>query len=110
MPKLAPASTGTCHPYGDQWLKHKDDGQRAWLVRPRQGGAELVARWQNEGFVSLAASHLGEVSAGSDLAEVRAAVENGYQHEDYAQRLALGNEYHAFLTRMKDGRSRRHRR
>ena len=91
------------HPYSDQWLKHKDDGQRAWLVRPRQGGAELAVRWQNDGFVSLAASHLGEVPAGSDLAQVRAEVENGYQHEDYAQRLALGNEFHAFLTRMKDG-------
>jgi 5-methylcytosine-specific restriction enzyme B len=32
---------------------------------------------------------------------VRAAVEDGYQHEDYAQRLALVTEYHAFLTRMK---------
>lgn len=88
-------------PYGDQWQKHKDDGQRAWLVRPRQGGGDLVARWQDEGFVSLTAGHLGEVPAGSDLAQVRAAVEDGYQHEDYAQRLALVTEYHAFLTRMK---------
>jgi 5-methylcytosine-specific restriction protein B len=88
-------------PYVDQWWKHKDDGQRAWLVRPRQGGSDLVAYWQNEGFVSLAASHLGPVKAGSNLAEVRAAVEEGYQHEDYAQRLALAYEYHAFLTRMK---------
>ena len=88
-------------PYADQWGKHKDDGQRAWLVRPRRGGSDLVARWQNEGFVSLAASHLGGISAGSGLAEVRAAVESGYQHEDYAQRLALASEYHAFLTRMK---------
>ena len=88
-------------PYADQWGKHKDDGQRAWLVRPRRGGGDLVARWQHEGFVSLTAGHLGEVPAGSDLAQVRAAVEDGYQHEDYAQRLALVTEYHAFLTRMK---------
>ena len=88
-------------PYADQWLKHKDDGQRAWLVRPRRGGSDLVARWQDEGFVSLAASHLGGIPAESGLAEVRAAVESGYQHEDYAQRLALASEYHAFLTRMK---------
>jgi len=90
-------------PYVHQWSKHKDVGQRAWLVRPRQGGAELVARWQDEGFVSLAAGHLGEVAAGSDLAQVRAAVEAGYPHEDYALRLALAHEYHAFLTRMKAG-------
>jgi 5-methylcytosine-specific restriction enzyme B len=88
-------------PYGDQWQKHKDDGQRAWLVRPRQGGGDLVARWQDEGFVSLTAGHLGEVPPGADLAQVRAAVEDGYQHEDYAQRLALVTEYHAFLARMK---------
>ena len=88
-------------PYIHQWSKHKDLGQRAWLVRPRQGGSELVERWWVEGFVSLDARHLGEVTPGSDLPEVRAAVEAGYEHEDYAQRLALAHEYHAFLTRMK---------
>ena len=39
--------------------------------------------------------------AGSDRSAVRAAVESGYQHEDYAQRLALVTEYYAFLTGMK---------
>jgi 5-methylcytosine-specific restriction protein B len=88
-------------PYVHQWSKPKDVGQRAWLVRSRQGGAELVAGWQEKGPVSLAAVHLGGIPVGSDLAQVRAAVETGYEHEDYAQCLALAHEYHAFLTRMK---------
>jgi 5-methylcytosine-specific restriction protein B len=90
-------------PYVHKWRPDGTVGQRAWLVRPDQGGAELVARWREEGFVCVTASHLGEVPAGSDLAQLQAAVEADYQHEDYAQRLALAHEYHAFLTRMKAG-------
>ena len=77
--------------------------RRAWLVRPRQGGADLVRRWQAESFVSLAASHLGEMSPGTTRAGVRAAVEAGYQHLDYAQRMNLATEFHAFLSRMAGG-------
>ena len=87
-------------PFGSQWQK-LTEGDRAWLVRPRQAGSELVVRWRQEGFVSLAATHLGEVPPGADRQQVRAAVEEGYQHVDYAQRLALATEYHAFLTGMK---------
>ncbi|MGH4013822.1 MAG: McrB family protein [Pseudonocardiaceae bacterium] len=88
-------------PFASQWQKPSDEGERAWLVRPRLGGGKLVARWQQEGFVSLAATHLGEVPPGADRQQVRAVVEEGYQHLDYAQRLALATEYHAFLTGMK---------
>jgi len=88
-------------PFGSQWQKPSDEGERAWLVRPRLAGAKLVTRWRQEGFVSLAATHLGEVPPGADRQQVRAAVEEGYQHLDYAQRLALATEYHAFLTGMK---------
>ena len=56
-----------------------------------------------EGYVSLAASHLGKVPAGSDLKTVTKAVESGYQHVDYAQRQTLATEYHAFLSRMRPG-------
>ena len=89
-------------PFGSQWQKLADEGQRAWLVRPRPGGAELVARWRDDGFVSLAAKHLGDVPAGSDRNAVRTAVETGYQHLDYSQRLSLATEYHSFLSMMKD--------
>ncbi|MGD9525455.1 MAG: McrB family protein [Dehalococcoidia bacterium] len=89
-------------PFASQWQKLADEGQRAWLVRPRPGGGELVARWQDESFVSLAANHLGDVPGGADRNAIRAAVENGYQHLDYAQRLSLATEYHSFLSTMKD--------
>lgn len=88
-------------PFASQWQKLSDEGERAWLVRPRLAGGELVDRWRQEGFVSLAATHLGEVAPGADRQQVRAAVEAGYQHLEYAQRLALATEYHAFLTGMK---------
>ncbi|KHD74194.1 hypothetical protein MB27_30345 [Actinoplanes utahensis] len=89
-------------PFVDQW-RHTappDGTGRAWLVRPRQGGPGLVEEWRAGSFVSLAATHLGDVTSGSSLPEVRAAVEAGYQHLDYAQRAALVNEFHAFLSRM----------
>lgn len=79
----------------------EDRGQRAWLVRPKPHGSATVAQWTRDGFVSLVAQYLGDVPVGSDLATVRAAVEKGYLHQDYAQRLALAGEYHAFLSRMK---------
>ncbi|MGH3963040.1 MAG: McrB family protein [Pseudonocardiaceae bacterium] len=88
-------------PFASQWQKLSDEGERAWLVRPRLAGGKLVSRWRQEGFVSLAATHLGEVPPGADRQEVRTAVEAGYQHVEYAQRLALATEYHAFLTGMK---------
>lgn len=90
-------------PWRSQWSKRQrsDDSVRAWLVRARTGGRDLVNRWRAEGFVSLAATHLGEIDAGIDRDELNQAVEDGYQHLDYAQRLTLANEYHNFLTTMK---------
>ena len=78
-------------------------GRRAWLVRSSQGGASLLQRWQEGEYVSVLATHLPAVEAGADPQAVRAAVETGYQHVDYAQRLALANEYFDFLSRMKEG-------
>ncbi|MGH3786535.1 MAG: hypothetical protein ACRDRG_08290 [Pseudonocardiaceae bacterium] len=88
-------------PFLAQWQKQSTEAERAWLVRPRMGGGELVGRWTTERFVSLAATHLGEVAAGADRDQVRTAVEAGYQHLDYAQRLALATEYHHFLSGMR---------
>jgi 5-methylcytosine-specific restriction enzyme B len=92
-------------PYIKEWQPEasKTGEQRAWLVRPRPGGPALVERWKQDGFVSLAASHLSDMPAGAEFVEVRAAVEEGYQHLDYAQRVALANEYYAFLSRMAGG-------
>ncbi|NED94778.1 AAA domain-containing protein [Phytoactinopolyspora alkaliphila] len=94
-------------PYVEQWRSPSDRAaRRAWLVRPRppQTGDDHDAdRWRNEGLVSLAAAHLRNVEPGSDRSVVAAAVEDGYQHSDYAQRLRLTTEYHSFLTRMASG-------
>jgi len=87
--------------YREWELERATQGQRAWLVRPRTGGADLVKRWFDEGFCSLQATHLGDLQAGVTKSVVRDAVEAGYQHVDYAQRVELTNEYHAFLSRMQ---------
>ncbi|WP_108719161.1 McrB family protein [Miniimonas sp. S16] len=91
-------------PWRDHWYPEADIlGDRAWAVRPRPGGRELAEQWVTEGFVSLAAAHLGEVPAGAELAEVRSAVGAGYDHQDYAQQYELTNDYFAFLSRMTTG-------
>lgn len=52
----------------------------------------------------LAATHfLGEFAAGTTRQELNQAVDEGYQHLDYAQRLTLANEYYHFLTTMRPG-------
>lgn len=76
-------------------------GRRAWLVRSTQGGATLLSQWREGDYVSVLATHLPDIAPGSDAPAVRAAVDAGYQHVDYAQRLALSNEYFDFLSRMK---------
>ncbi len=43
-------------PFASQWQKLSNEGERAWLVRPRLAGGKLVSRWRQEGFVSLAAA------------------------------------------------------
>lgn len=85
-------------PFASQW-KPSPQGRRAWLVRPR-GADDILQMWKRDGVVSLAADHLGEVPAGAERPEVRAAVESGFGHLDYAGRLVLATEYHAFLSLM----------
>ncbi len=95
--------------YRDPWLTRwrpsspEPTGRRAWLVRSTQSGVLLLARWQGEECVSVQATHLPALEAGADTQAVRAAVDAGYQHVDYAQRSALANEYFDFLSRMKKG-------
>lgn len=90
-------------PYLSQWWKQAGgpDVQRAWLVRPRQGGRELVQQWLADGFVSLQGEHLGAVPAHPDRQTMLGQVYADYQHLDYAQRVTLANEFHAFLSRMR---------
>lgn len=92
-------------PYRSLWQAdtRTDDAVRAWLVRPNPIGHELAARWRGDGFVSLAGTHLGAIDIPIGRAELSQAVEDGYQHLDYTQRLALTNEYRQFLSTMKAG-------
>ena len=90
-------------PWVSQWKKSKEVGDRAWAVRTKPAGIELVDQWLAEGFVSLAATHLGDLAPGADRAEVRERISSGYDHLDYAQRMYLTDEYFAFLSRMKEG-------
>lgn len=95
--------------YRDPWVSRwrpsspEPTGRRAWLVRSTQSGVLLLARWQAGECVSVQATHLPALEAGTDSQAIRAAVDAGYQHVDYAQRLALANEYFDFLSRMKNG-------
>ncbi|GAB4058340.1 AAA family ATPase [Catellatospora paridis] len=90
-------------PFVGQWRKQSSrppGERRAWLVRPRPGGAQLARTWVAESVVSLDATHLGDVTAGASPAEVRAAVDAGYRHLSYTQRVTLADEFHMFMSRM----------
>jgi 5-methylcytosine-specific restriction protein B len=79
-------------------------GRRAWLVRGSSvNGYNLVPIWLDKGFVSLAASTLRPVEPGLDRAEVKAIVDEDYQHKSYAARKEKTSEFHAFLSRMQVG-------
>ncbi|MGB6073489.1 MAG: AAA family ATPase [Rhodococcus sp. (in: high G+C Gram-positive bacteria)] len=91
-------------PFIEQWQPGTDGAQRAWLVRPgTEGAATLVQQWESDGFVSLAATFLGHLSAGATQSQVSAVVDSGYQNSDYQRRVELTSDYHFFLSRMKPG-------
>lgn len=85
-------------PYVEAW---RATGPRAWLVRPSSGQTALVTQWLTNGFVSVKAEHLRGVEARASRQAVQVAVEEGYQHLDYAQRETLVAEYLAFLSKMR---------
>lgn len=88
-------------PYAEQWHSETvNKGRRAWLVRPGQGGQQLVEQWRKEGFVSVPATNLSLDLAAPTDQSVRDAVEAGYAHLDYAQRLQLTQADQAFILRM----------
>lgn len=77
---------------------------RAWLVKTGPGGRERINAWITDGYVSLDGSHFPQ-DAGREWekAEVRDAVADGYEHVDYAQRIALTDDYYAFLRQLAPG-------
>jgi 5-methylcytosine-specific restriction enzyme B len=93
-------TTGT----GTDDAVHEPVSRRAWLVRGSSvNGHNLVPTWLADGFVSLAASTLRPVDAGIDQVALKDAVDTDYSHRSYAARKEKVNEFHAFLTRMREG-------
>jgi 5-methylcytosine-specific restriction enzyme B len=97
-------------PYAEHWRPAKTEdveapvSRRAWLVRGSSvRGVDLVPRWLSEGWVSLAASQLPEVSASIDRERLRALVDEHYTHVSYSQRDQKMEEFHSFLARMSAG-------
>lgn len=91
-------------PYESQWkqsTRRSGSGRRAWLVRAKQGGPDLVHRWISDGFVSLAATNLDIDPTTASSEQVRKAIESGYAHLTYAQRLTMSREYSDFITKME---------
>jgi 5-methylcytosine-specific restriction protein B len=89
-------------PYRSRWLPESlDTGQRAWLIRQSQSGAAMLSTWLEEGFVSLPAQHLGTPQPGSSLQDIETAVNSGYQHVERSERRLRVQEFHLFLSRMK---------
>ncbi|MFF4414905.1 AAA family ATPase [Streptosporangium sp. NPDC001559] len=86
-----------------------DDGgterpRRAWLVRGSNvQGFNLVGDWLVEGYCSLPASKLRELPAETTQDTIRAAVDEDYAHGSYNDRLKKTAEFHAFLSRMREG-------
>lgn len=79
-------------------------GARGWLVRGSSvDGHDLVPVWLHKGSVSLAAANLRPVSPPVLRAELRGAVEEGYQFKSYAVREAKQAEFDAFCNRMRPG-------
>lgn len=91
-------------PFSSEWGWHTDgtskSGRRAWLVRTGQGGAHLAELWREEGFVSLPATNLQLDLEEPTESTIRDAVDAGYTHLDYAQRLQLTQADQAFILRM----------
>lgn len=92
-------------PYLSAWSglaaprKHVE-GRRAWLVRTGQGGGQLADAWRDDEFVSLPATNLRLALETANEASIRGAVDAGYTHLDYAQRLQLTQADQAFILRM----------
>jgi 5-methylcytosine-specific restriction protein B len=79
--------------------------QRAWLVRGSNVQGENLIRtlWLPNGVCSLPASRLRDLPAGSSAEQVRTAIDTDYSHANTQDRARLTAEYHAFLSRIRDG-------
>ncbi len=78
--------------------------QRAWMVRGTSvDGYNLIPEWLHDGFVSLSAAQLTEVTPSVSYEDLKAHVETAYQHKSYAYRGQRLEELDRFIRRMHDG-------
>ncbi|MGW5685665.1 AAA family ATPase [Nonomuraea sp. NPDC003754] len=78
--------------------------RRAWLVRGSSvDGRDLVPVWLHKESASLAASSLQEIVIPIERDQLKAVVEENYQHKSYAAREAKLAEFDAFCNRMRVG-------
>jgi 5-methylcytosine-specific restriction protein B len=78
--------------------------KRAWLVRGSSvDGHDLIELWRREGYVSLKAAQLRLVDSGISRQELKDIIDDDYAQSAYSAKAARLDEFHNFLTRMKDG-------
>ena len=82
-----------------------DVPRRAWLIRGSDVRRTNLVQvlWLPEGVCSLPADRLPDLPPGVDRDQVKSAVEAAYSASDAAKRAQLAAEYHAFLSRMREG-------
>jgi 5-methylcytosine-specific restriction protein B len=78
--------------------------QRAWMVRGSNvDGYNLVPEWLSGGFVSLSADQLSGLDPSVSHEQLKAAVDQAYEHKSYAYRGQRLAELDLFLRRMRPG-------
>ncbi|NKZ06281.1 McrB family protein [Actinomadura latina] len=79
--------------------------RRGWLVRASNvpGGDLITDVWLADGVCSLPASRLRDLAPGAAPEQVEQAVREDYSDVGAQDRARLAAEYHAFLSRMRDG-------
>jgi 5-methylcytosine-specific restriction enzyme B len=82
-----------------------DGGRRAWLIRGSsvQGVNLIYDLWLREGVCSLPASRLRDLPDDVTREDVKAAIDVDYSDATVQQRARMTVEYHAFLSRIREG-------
>ena len=80
------------------WRGESVEPPRAWLIRPKKTTVEL---WLDAGYVSMAATYLGEVPPGATRDEIKGVVDAKYENVEYVEKRRLTDEYYAFLSRIR---------
>lgn len=106
--KADPDQRMTATTFREQLDELGDGGEspsrRAWLVRGSSvDGRDLVPVWLHKGSMSLAAANLRPIVPPVARDELKAAIEDDYQHKSYAVREGKLEEFDAFCNRMRVG-------